>query len=891
MNKPLQTKRGLLSLVLCAAAVLVMAAGAFPQATQVTLEGTIVDEQGNALPGAAIGIRNTETGYLFSALSKSNGAYAVSGIQPGTYEVEVKLAGFTTQKNTGMVLNVGARLTINFTLKPSTLHEELTVTAAAPLIEISKSEVSSVVDRQKIDDIPLLDRNFASLVVLKAGVQEDSQSNAMSRGNEEILLDGVSNEWVGTNITRASVPADAIEEFRVLTNQFQAEFGNSSGMIMSGITRSGTNTLRGRASFFYRDQAFDAVNYFVNHASYKGPKLSKDEYEKTKFDHYNYSGFLGGPIVKDKAHFFLAYEGLNQNTYATITSPLVPNETIKQPSVTNQLVAKFNYQLNEKNLLTFRYTLNRLTEDNQGPGGLYTKELVYKNKNKVDDFQANWTWFPSDNTINELRVLHSRMDSSLTAPDPNRYFIARPSGYFGKVANVPQTSIENRTQIVDNFSMFLGDHNVKLGFDFSNVPIRGDIWQYKPGYFIFTTDAPFDASNFATYPLMFLYNSGDTKFNSPYTEAALFAQDTWKVVPRLTLNLGFRYNYYKCEGLHIKNGDIRNLNPRFGFSYDLSGDGKTALRGGIGTFSANPMLNSGLLAYFMNQIHIQTLIFPNYPDPFQPNPFFPSIPGSMALGEYKGKQNAIAPYSLQSTLGVERALLQDLSVAADLIWTKGYRLSRYENENPVTPGTYYVRPDMSKGDVWVITDGGKSDYKALYLTVNKRYSHGWSLEASYTLSTSKADVETEQTMPHTYDPNAWVTQYGPTDRDARHRLAVTAIVDLPLGFQLSGLLYYRSKLPWNAIYPDDVNADNLVEDYVDTYRNSRRGFDQVSLNARVSKYINISRLRLQLFGEFYNLTNGANFDDVFNYYGLPGFGDPTTAGDPRLIQLGVRIDF
>ena len=195
--------------------------------------------------------------------------------------MEVKLAGFAAQKNTGMVFNVGARLTINFTLKPSTLEEELTVTATAPIIEVSKSEVSSVVDRQKIDDIPLLDRNFASLVVLKAGVQEGSRSNAMSRGNEEILLDGVSNEWVGTNITRASVPADAIEEFRVLTNQFQAEYGNSSGMIMSAISRSGTNTFRGRASFFYRDQAFDSVNYFVNHDGYKGHKLSKDQYEKT----------------------------------------------------------------------------------------------------------------------------------------------------------------------------------------------------------------------------------------------------------------------------------------------------------------------------------------------------------------------------------------------------------------------------------------------------------------------------------------------------------------------------------------------------------------------------------------------------------------------------------
>jgi hypothetical protein len=790
-----------------------------------------------------------------------------------------------------MVFNVGARLTINFTLKPSALQEELTVTAAAPLIEVSKSEVSSVVDRQKIDDIPLLDRNFASLVVLKAGVQEDSRSNALSRGNEEILVDGVSNEWVGTNSTRTQVPADAIEEFRVLTNQFQAEYGNSSGMIMSAITRSGTNTLRGRGSFFYRDQAFDSVNYFVNHDGYKGRKLSKDEYDKTPFDHYNFSGFLGGPIVRDKAHFFVAYEGLKQNSYSTITSPLVPNETIKQPSMNHQLVAKVNYQLNEKNLLTLRYTMNRSKAENQGPGGLDTKELAYTYKVNVDDLLANWTFYPTDNTINELRIGYANTDNLLEVPDPNVFFIERPSGYFGKYGNVPQISTENRFQLVDNFSIFLGNHTLKLGVDYSNVPLKGEIWQYKPGYFIFTTDAPFDPNNFATYPLMFLYNSGDIAFDTPYTEAAVFAQDTWKVVPRLTLNLGLRYNYYTCKGLDMKNGDIRNLNPRLGFSYDLTGDGKTALRGGFGTFSANPMLNSGLLAYLMMQMKIQTMIFPNYPDPFQPNPFFPTIPGSLALGEYYGKEGAVAPYSLQTTLGVERALRQDLTVAADLIWTKGYRLPRFENMNPVIPGTSYVRPDMTRGDVWYITDGGKSEYKGLYLTFNKRYANGWSLEASYTLSKSESDVETEQTQPHSYETDVWETQWGPTDRDARHRLSLTGIVDLPLGFQLSGNLYYRSKLPYNAIYPTDVNRDSLRQDYVDDHRNSRRGFDSMTLNLRASKFFNIDRLRLQLFGEFYNLTNKPNFSEVYNKFGMPGFGEPLVAGAPRLIQLGVRIDF
>ncbi len=133
--------------------------------------------------------------------------------------------------------------------------------------------------------------------------------------------------------------------------------------------------------------------------------------------------------------------------------------------------------------------------------------------------------------------------------------------------------------------------------------------------------------------------------------------------------------------------------------------------------------------------------------------------------------------------------------------------------------------------------------------------------------------------------------WGPSNFDARHVLSVNGIVDLPLGFQFSGLFLYQSALPWNAVYPTDVNLDGLVSDYVDDYRNSRRGFDYMQLNARLSKYINISRVRLQVFAEAYNLTNRVNFGGIYNRFGLPRFGDPTVAGDPRLLQFGARLDF
>ncbi|MCX7973310.1 MAG: TonB-dependent receptor [Candidatus Aminicenantes bacterium] len=860
------------------------------QTTLCTLEGLVTDEQGEGLPGVTINLRNLDTGYFYSTTSKADGRYIISGIQPGKYEVEVSLSGFKTQKQQGLVFNVGARLTLNFTLSPATIEEEVVVVAQTPMVEITKSDVSKVIDRTKIDELPLLDRNFGALAVMKPGVQGD-RSNAQPAGSEEIIIDGVSNEWVGRNVQRTNIPADAIEEFRVITNQFQAEYGNTSGMIWTAITRSGTNEFRGRLSFFYRDETFDDVNYFVNHAYYQGPELPKNQYEKPPYEHYLFGGFLGGPIKRDKAHFFLAYEGLQHTEYATITSPLVPKETIEVTNDYNQILAKFNYQLNEKNLFSFRYVLNDQNQRNLGVGGLYTKERAYDYLVTLHEFQTSWTLYPTDNSMSEFRLLFSDDLIDLPAHSAGAYTIDRPSGYFGKYSNIPQRHKEQRIQVVENFSLFVGKHTIKIGLDYSRVSLIGFVDQFIPGQFIFTTDKPFDPSDFSTYPLIFIYNKGLKDFDYPYTEAAIFAQDSWKVSRRLTLNLGLRWNYYYCKDISINHSDLRHLNPRFAFSWDPIGDGRTVIRGGFGTFMQNPQLNIGLIAGLMAAMEIRTIFFPNYTDPFKPNPFFPSIAGVIPLDKYSTEPNLVPPFSLQMTLGGERQLLTDLSVGVDFVWTKGSHFTRLENFNPVIPGTGNQRKDPTKGNQWVFTDNGRSDYKGMYVTVTKRFSHGWGLDIAYTLSKSMSDVETEQTSPWSYDEDAWERQYGPSNTDARHRLAITGLVNLPFGFQLSGLFYYQSKLPWTAIYATDKNLDSLRGDYVDEHRNSRRGFDNWYLNIRLAKQIKFDRFRIQFFAEGYNVTNRVNFTTIYNIYGDANFGQPIEAGDPRQIQFGVRLDF
>lgn len=904
MTNQIQRRKGVF--FLCVLTIFFLVFGtAIAQTTETTLEGRVTDEEGGGLPGVSIKARNMETGYVLGASSRADGRYRISAIPPGKYEIEVTLSGFATQKRQGLTFNVGAGVTIDFRLSPAAIKEEVVVTAEAPMVEMTKSEISSVVDRKRIDDLPLLSRDYTSLTLLKAGVQGD-RANGLSYAQSEMIVDGMSNENTGALVPRSTIPADAIQEFRVITNQFQAEYGRAAGLLRSVATRSGTNNWRGRVSLFYRDEVLDDVNYFVNHATYEGPELSKDQWQKPPYDYLRYGGNLGGPIIKDKAHFFIAYEGKQFTSNATITSPLVPRETVPVTDDSSQALIKINYQANEKNIFSFRYNFNLLRLTNSLVGGLRTKERANDRVGDIHEFQANWTFFPSGNMLNELRIFYDDSNGKITSPaSPDAYSIVRPSGLLGKDIVVPMTAHFKQFEISDNFSFFLSNHNIKFGFDYWHENDILYLPLYIPGEFQFLTDKPFNSADPSTYPFMFMGNKGDPSVNQNVQIFAVFVQDTWKISNRLNLNLGLRFNYMDMLSGAEDKSNIRNLNPRVGFSWDPVGDGKTSIRGGIGTFTANNSGGLNMTVVQMNNLDMQVIMFPNYPDPYKPNPFFPSTIVPVTKATWRVADNFIHPYTLQATLGFKREFIVDLSLGADLVLAKGYHILRQENWNPVIPGKSVIRKDPTRGDANVWADNGKSDFKGAYFTLEKRYSHGWTLEVSYTLSDSQNEGGDQAgTSVDSYEENGWERKFGPGDKDARHRLAVNGIVDLPFGFQLSGIFYYRSALPWTAYYTADVNKDSLARDYVDEHRNARRGFDEFYINARLSKFIQINPVRLSLFAEVFNLTNrtnfapekflvdaGASYNPIFNRLDSPNFGKPNIAGDPRLIQFGVRLDF
>jgi hypothetical protein len=868
---------------------------AFAQTTTATLQGCARDTSGAVLPGVTVTLRDQNTGFVRTTTTERTGLYVLPYVPAGTYELTTELPGFRTVKREGLRFEVGQQFTLDITMDVAKLEESIVVRAEAPLVETTKTTIDKVVTREQIDTLPLSGRQAASLAMLAPGVTSrggDPGSGGQPRGSSEMLVDGVSNELMATNSTRSNAPPDAIQEFQVLTTQYAAEFGNASGLILNTITRSGTNNLHGRIYYFHRDEGWDARNAFAT--------------SKAAFEQKQVGGWLGGPILKDRTHYFFSYEGTRRVQIATVTSPLKPGD-VEQPFANNQLLAKLTHQLTPANLLTTRFSLDRPIGHNQGVGGIYTDDVAYDNITEDRSFVSSLATILSTRALNELRFQVAKENIALLPKNPDAYSIQRPTSFTGKLGNVPQAFPEVRFQLVDNFSYEAGRHRIKFGVDVNRVSLDGYVYQYNPGYFIFSTDLPFDANNPATYPALFYKNEGDVNFAYTATGVAAFAQDSWHLPRNLTLNVGVRYDGWKMKGLDLRKV---NLAPRLGFAWDPFGTNKTSIRGGFGTFYSNTMFNVALLANWLSKQRILIFSSPGYPDPFSRG-----VPAGSVLNVYASQPNEPLPRSYNSSIGVQRVIIPGLSISADYTNAKGRKLIRMVEANPMSPTTF-TRQDPTKGSIKLLESSGYSNYHALLLGVTSRLRRG-SLSVAYTLATDKGTNDAENSLYYQDDltPN---DSFGYSNYDQRHRLVLQGSITLPLDFQVGAILSARSGTPFNITTGKDNNKNGSANDrpnlapgaavgtsdmttkasFVDPGtrggnlpRNAGRGPGAWSLDMRIAKRLPINRTRAELFVEAFNATNRTNLNNPISNLSSSSFGRSISAGSARQVQLGLRFEF
>jgi outer membrane receptor protein involved in Fe transport len=614
----------------------IMAAAAVQAAAQqmVSISGRIVDPEGLPLPGATITATEQSTGLTRNVVSAETGAYSMPNLEPGTYTVTVEMPSFATLKRTDLALSAGTAANLEFKMQLGGIQEAVEVTGQAPLIEKTSNQIGGSLSSQEIEEVPSNFRNFTALTQLIPGMTPNPAASSFEGGqvvangtpsqSNVYLLDGMYNNddrLGGSQGTQVRVVLDNIEEYQVLSNQYSAEYGGGAGAIINMVTRGGTNAFHGRAYNYFRDDRFNARNAFL-------PSTARKPDERTE-----QTGFaIGGPIIKDRAHFYFTLERdhellAGQKRFPAAAAPLAKDMIGAFTVNARNHFARGDLQLNDKNFINFRWVLE--IAPTRGEGFNTNTETIDAQGWESDWdqlFSGSYTSVLTDRASNVVRV--GRIGEQLgtgvqTFFDEDVNFVGfggknpftlgqrnvHPSFITGKGGEGLNTRIRTYT-LDESFSYFVpslgGEHTFKTGggISFNQSPPRGTA---SSGTYQFRTDTAYDPANITTYPFQFDITVGPTGVDTYdiFTRDRRFygfIEDKWRLTDRLTLNLGLRYDRQRATP-----NAKANFAPRAGFAWDVSGRGSTVVRGGVGRFYAYVPVSIDLA-------HQQTGVLTRYPN-------------------------------------------------------------------------------------------------------------------------------------------------------------------------------------------------------------------------------------------------------------------------------------
>ena len=883
--------------------------------------GLAKDASGAAVPGVTVTAHHEGTGLERAATTDARGRFLLLSLPPGAYKVTAALSGFKTVVRSGLDLSLNQRVELDFTLEPATVSENVVVEGGAPLISTSDGVIGKTIKTSEVDSIPSLARNYQNLVALAPGVRSTETTNPRIAGNAYYAnswkIDGVENDQESVSGVQSRVTQDAVAEVQVLTNQFSAEFGRALGGAVNVITRSGTNDFHGRAFYYGQDGTWNSKNFFA----LTSPKPTNT----TKL----FGATLGGPITKDKTHFFASVERVQQDSPLTLRDPNGgPSTNLIQPFRGWGVFSKLTHQLSPKHTLQLSYLLDKNTTENANVGGIAQISNGYFRPNRNDTVIASDIGVLSPTTVNELRVQWQK-NNRLAIPNSDQGpEIVRPSSQTGRNSGGVFGQLEKKIQITDTLTRIAGAHALKGGVNLQVV--YGSEWAFESfftGQYVFDTDKPFNASDASTYPIRYQVGAGTPDASVDNNIFAVFVEDSWKARPDLTVNLGLRYDRESGDAVNPFKGfpDNNNIAPRVSFAWAPGGDRKTSIRGGFGRFfyrlngnlGVNMIIQGALPPDGIGTTNQQVLVNPGYPDPNGPNPRGgTTVRTSLKSGGFSDG-NEVTPYGDQLSLGVARELGGNFAVSADYVHTRGKHYVRAADTNYPDPVTgLKPRPDYAQ--YWLYDTNGHMWYDGLLVRLDKRMSHNYQFSLAYTLSKTLDDTWPEF-ITQGGGPQAW---YNPAaekalsatsglnaDDDERHHVTLSGLLKLPLGFEVSGVLQANSPRRYNITTGRDNNGDGVLADrpnfvnggYVDPGtgpgvqgnlgKNAGITEKYIALDARLAKTITVKTVRLKLLGEAFNVTNRVNYATFQGNIRSALFQQPIAARRPRTFQVGAQLDF
>jgi len=879
------------------------------QAATATIRGTITDAHEAVIAGARVTAEQKNVGILRQATTNTDGLYVFSNLPPGLYEIRIKANGFADKVSTTPVaLQVGQTVTVDAVLEIGTVGEKVDLVAEIPLVDTSTSVVEGVVNDREIQSLPLNGRNFLELALLipgntpapnfdptKTNTFVISSAGQLGRGGN-VTVDGADNNDDVVGGAVQNISQEAVQEFQIATNRFSSEFGRSGSSVINVVTRSGNNEFHGTGSFYFRDRALQGLP----------ATFDRSLTEEPPFDREQYAFALGGPLKKDRGWFFGSLEYRNQDGAALVGLRDLTTRTIKKQfaeAPLNDLLSteRLDWQLTASDRFAFRYSLQR--EDDVAASSLIraigSSSERQASSNNTHSFFANYTRILSPSAVNNFSFnfshFQNHIDPVVVAPQ-----LTFPSIQDGASFRVPQATKQRRIQFSDTLTLIRGNHTLKFGGDLQRVRGDFDLGVFQQGRIELIEDFPdFDRNNDGKVDdndLVFAVTLRSAKPTQPLlipdnsnTYIAGFIQDDWRVRPRLTLNLGLRYeidtdvkNISRLDQINplvqpflhgTREKDKNNFGPRVGLNYALK-DGKTSFHAGYGIYydritleiqslergldgRALPVdVRAGNL-FFLNPMFLFDPVNGKFPPgaPTLANPFTGFIlPGAGAAGINIIDNDMQNPMVQQMNVGFQREFGRLIVLRADYVHNYGthFIIGRSIGQvfNPVVGG-----PDVVKN----LESSVNTKYDGLLLTVEKRFSHRTQFRASYTFSKSFNYANDDQ-IPFSngpVNPNNLQLEYGPTPNDQRHRFTFAGVFDLPYGLQLSPIFTLASGVPMDILVPDGSQRIPQLQ------RNAGGRIFQTGeeLNAFISQ--------INAAGGFNGeplplVSNSARFNDTFN---------------------------
>lgn len=899
-----------------------------------SIQGQISDPDGVGIPGVTVTITNTETGAERTAYTSSDGLYSAPALQSGTYSVVAALEGMQPVQRDAIQLLAGQVIDVDLEMQAGTLEEAIIVTGETPLIETSRSSAAAYIGEEEIEALPIAGRDFTEFALLTPTVQNDTERGFITMSGQRgiysgLNIDGTAGKSAFFGYGRGGeatendglvVAQDSVKEFQVVTSGFSPEYGASGGGYVNVVTKSGTNNLKGTAFYFFRDEGMAEDLPSSPLDDFRGVDGSR---EVSEFERMNWGISIGGPIARDKTHFFFSYDQTERDDPFTddITipglfdavlsrgpdfAPLVdgyernPDGTATGLFVTSTenliLFGKLDHQFNPSHTGTFRVNYTDFERRNSQPSAesLKAEDTISVVASLVSVF--------GNDKINEFRVQRAednldRLSDLEGAPVAAEldFSVGGERDFLGKAFFLPIFVTEEKLQIQDNFSYLFGAHELKFGLDYQKDDLSQLFAGFKDGRYRFTSIENF-LNDFALFNLIFYGPIENPNFDVTQELTAVYAQDTWRPSAKLTINYGFRFGqtdnpsgieHVFPEGREIPD-DTNNFAPRFGFTYALDDAGRDVIRGGAGKFYgrtptllfAGPVVQNGL---FPNLGIVFNLFFQDGFQPFgQPIDNLSPPPGTV------NSPNLVDPNwedaeTTRLNLGYEREVMANWSAGVDFIYSESDKLQSNIDSNlaPVTfdafgrPMTSEDRPNPNFGQVFTRASIAESEYTAITLSAKRRYSGRYQLQAHYTWSEDKDNDSNERsatgvTLSNVDDPDY---DWGLSERDVQSRFVLSGLVDLPYGFKLSGIFEYRSGRPWTAedAFLEDAYCPTgncppvrAVIDGQLVERNSSRNESIQKVDVRVSKLFRFGDERsVELFAEAFNLFDENSFAVAF----------------------------